>query len=75
MFHDMNILDQTGHTKISWDPAVEHEVEAAEEHFDLLIARGYNAFRVEGEDRQGARLTRFDPKAREIMMIPQLQGG
>lgn len=72
---DMHIMDQTGHSTISWDPTKPIEVDVARDAFDKLIKERYNAFRVEGSDRQGERITSFDPKAGKIMMVPQLVGG
>lgn len=71
----MEVMDQTGHTSVTWDPTKPAEVSAAEEHFDALIERGYNAFAVEGDNQQGRRLREFDPKAGKIMMVPHLVGG
>lgn len=72
---DMHIMDQTGHSTITWDPTKPIEVDVARDAFDKLIRERYNAFRVEGADNQGARMTSFDPKAGKIMMVPQLVGG
>jgi hypothetical protein len=72
---NMHVMDRTGHTTVVWDPTKPAEVEAAEEHFDSLIERGYNAFRVEGADQKGERIRQFDPKAGKIMMFEQLVGG
>jgi hypothetical protein len=73
--HFMNIMNVLGHTKISWNPDVAVEVDAARSTFEDLTAEGYNAFRVDGEGRQGTRLSSFDPSATEILLIPQLRGG
>lgn len=72
---EMFVMDQTGHSITTWDPAVEAEVSAARDQFNTLTGKGYNAFRVEGLDNRGERLTKFDPSAGKIMMVPQLKGG
>lgn len=72
---DMHVMDQTGHTTVTWDPDIEVEVSAARDQFNTLVGKGYNAFRVEGRDNRGERITKFDPKAGKIMMVPQLVGG
>ncbi len=71
----MQVLDRTGHTEIVWDPTKMIDVDIARAAFDEAIKKGYSAFRVEGEDQRGARISTFDPKAAKIMLVPQLVGG
>lgn len=71
----MQVMDQTGHSSISWDPNTPDEVAVARDSFDKLVKKGYNAFRVNEDDDRGERITTFDPKAGKIMMVPQLRGG
>lgn len=71
----MEVMDPTGHTSISWDADVDIEVSIARSAFDEAIKKGYQAFRVRGEDQKGERLTAFDPEAEKILLIPQLKGG
>jgi hypothetical protein len=78
--HVMNILDQTGHTTIGWDPDNEDEVEIAREAFDKARERGYHAFHVVedpkgGAGKKGERMTEFDPDAEKMILMPQLRGG
>lgn len=74
--NEMQILDNTGHITISWSPGIQQEIDHAEEIFDDYVGeRGYSAFRVQGENQQGARLTEFDPSAARLMLVPQLKGG
>lgn len=72
---EMLVMDRTGHSSITWNPDTPIEVETAKASFDSLVKQGYRAFRVEGNDNQGARLETFDPKAGKIMMVPHLVGG
>lgn len=74
-FGVMNIMDRTGHTSITWDPDKKVEVDVAKDTFERLVKEGYNAFEVESSDKAGKRMTKFDPKAGKIMMVPQLVGG
>jgi hypothetical protein len=67
-------LDGTGDTRVNWDPDNASEVEAARAHYDSLKAKGYLAYRVQGEG-QGEVIRQFDPTASEIIMAPQLVGG
>jgi hypothetical protein len=71
----MHVMDQTGHTTISWDSDVPIEVRMAKESFEKLTKEGYQAFSVGEDDEQGERLRTFDPHAEKIMMVPQLRGG
>lgn len=75
--NSMFVMDRTGHTTVTWDPAKPIEVEVAKSSFDKLIKEGYNAFRVDEANvgNKGERLTTFDPKAGKIMMVPHLVGG
>lgn len=71
----MKIMDQTGHTTVKWDPANNDEVEVARATFRELKAKGFRAFRVQGEGKQGERIDTFDPQARQLILMPQLVGG
>jgi hypothetical protein len=73
--HQMNILDHTGHTTVSWDPNNATEVATAEANFDSMIEQGYRAFRIEGANQQGKRIEQFDRTAAKIMFLPHLVGG
>lgn len=65
-----------GDTKLIWDSDKEAEVEAARSTFDKLTAKGYIAFRAEGKDgHQGEKITKFDPNAERIILVPKIQGG
>lgn len=75
MHGTMRIMDQTGHSTITWDVDQPIEVDVAKATFDKLIKEGYSAFEVEGTNQQGRRITTFDPKAGKLMMVPQLRGG
>lgn len=73
---EMQVMDPTGHTVVKWSPKNSTEVDAARETFNALRAKGYSAFRVDKETKnQGARLDTFDPKAKKMIMVPQLRGG
>jgi hypothetical protein len=72
--HTMRVIDTSGDSHISWDPANASEVAAAQGHFNRLRDDGYLAYRVEGAER-GEVIREFDPGTAEIIMSPQLQGG
>jgi len=54
----MSVMGQKGDTKISWDPNVPEEVEAAKAAFRLFLRRGFAAFAS-----KPAAAQKFDPQA------------
>lgn len=67
-----------GDIKVSWDPKNKEEVKAAKQTFDDLIAKGYRAWRVDlaSEKRdESTQLAKFDPEAKDIVVLPPLTGG
>jgi hypothetical protein len=80
--HHMEVMDPTGHTTVTWNPADPQSVEAARHEFRRLIRERYEAFRMDVVtengvvvEQKGARLTEFDPEAGKVIMFPQLAGG
>lgn len=71
----LQVMDSTGHTEVRWNPAEPVEVSTARETFERMTRDGYRAFRIEGADQQGTRISEFDPAAAKIMLIPHLRGG
>lgn len=70
----MKALDHTGDSEISWDPGKPDEVDAARQVWDKLVGeKKYLAYRVDGKGR--TRIRAFDPKARKVVLTPQLVGG
>lgn len=75
--HTLHVMDQTGDTRTTWDPANEAEVEAVRKLFKRLKKRGYLAYTVDpsgskGEVVQGDELP---VEAAAVIMSPQMQGG
>jgi hypothetical protein len=76
MQHILQYLSQDGDTKLIWDSDKEEEVEAAQEMFDNLKAKGYMAYRVEGKKGdKGEIVNKFDPSLERIIMAPRMVGG
>ncbi len=73
--HVMHILDDTGDSTISWDPANPVEVQAAEAHFARMRAAGHLAYRTNADGGQAEQLQAFSPSAERIAFVPPLQGG
>ena len=72
---EMDVLDDTGHTKHIWDADNEAEVEGARALYTSLTGRGYRAFHVKGDGNEGRRMDKFDPTAEKMILVPQMQGG
>jgi hypothetical protein len=71
--HVLRILDASGDTKLSYDPADPAEVRNVEARFARLMERNFVAFDV--STHPGRRITAFDPGATEIIISPRFAGG
>lgn len=70
----LQIMDQTGHSTLDFDPKNDSQVKEAMEKFDQLVGQGYQAaVRTEGGGLK--KVKSFDPTATEVVMHPQLVGG
>lgn len=73
--HRLRVLDRTGDTVTEWRPGTKTEEKEAEKRFDELAKKGYLMFAVEAPGKQGEQVRKFDPKAFEIVAVPQFRGG
>jgi hypothetical protein len=71
--HIVRILDQSGDTKLSYDPADAAAVHSVERRFAALMDRNFVAFDV--STQPGRVITAFDPAASEIIVSPRFAGG
>lgn len=71
----MNVMDASGHTRVTWNKNVPTEVAIAKAAYEQAVKGGAQGFSVRSDGSQGRRLDSFDPNAEEIMMVPRLQGG
>lgn len=72
----MAVMGERGDTKISWDPRVPAEVEAARRQFEFLTKeKRYAAFKMTVSGERDAMIREFDPAAERIILVPQMQGG
>ncbi len=71
----LEVMDPTGHTEVQWDPDDPEEVRKAEETFNEMIKRGYAAYRMNAEGKQGEQIRKFDAYAGRILMSPPMKGG
>jgi len=71
--HLVRILDRSGDTRLSYDPADADAVRDVEARFARLMADSFVAFDV--STQPGRIITTFDPNAREIIISPRFAGG
>lgn len=72
----MAVLDETGDTRVEWDPDDKDEVKAAREQFDQLMEiDGMKAYRIAKDGGKGIEITRFVKSASKILLVPQIAGG
>jgi hypothetical protein len=69
------VMGTSGDTKIAWDSEKQDEVAVAREAFNKLVGKGYFAFNVKGEAKQGKRITEFDPEQERLILVPPVAGG
>jgi hypothetical protein len=69
------VLDETGDTRLMWDPRIKDEVKSSKELFDKMKKKGYLAYTVKKNGDPGEVIHEFDPKAGKIIMTPQMVGG
>lgn len=73
---ELHVLDTTGDTRVTWDKENPDEVAAARETFERMTKDGkFSAFEQAKLGRRGARVTRFDPEAEKLVLVPQYAGG
>jgi hypothetical protein len=75
--HVLRILDNTGDTVLTYDPAIDTEVENAMAKFDESMAKGMKAFVLETEGGgEGYATQTLDPQtAVHTVVSPQYVGG
>ena len=73
----LHITDETGDTRIMWDPAVADEVATAKAAFNAAKKKGMLAYAVDAETggRTGEVIREFDETKGKIIMIRQTRGG
>jgi hypothetical protein len=71
----LQIMDDSGHSEVQWDPDDEEEVAKAKEAFEAAIKKGYYAYTLKPGGTQGEIIKTFDPTAGRIVMRPPMVGG
>lgn len=69
------ILDNTGHSKKTWDSHNADEVADARRSFNDLRAKGFLAYKVNKDGKQGEQIHAFDPELEAIILSPAPVGG
>jgi hypothetical protein len=69
------VLDETGDTRLMWDPRIKDEVDASKAMFEKMKKKGYLAYTVKKNGDPGEVIHEFDSKAGKIIMTPQMVGG
>lgn len=67
-------MSTEGDTQVAWDETDTASMQQAEEMIERAFREGRGVFTLD-EDGVGTRLKRFDPSARQIVVIPQIKGG
>ena len=71
--HVVRILDRTGYTRVTYDPADADAVRDVEARFTRLMNDSFVAFDV--STQPGRIITSFDSSATEIIVSPRFAGG
>ena len=72
--HEMTIMNRKGHETVTWDPRDTVAVKTAEQAFVTSLRQGSWAYQVKA-DGSYEQLTRFDPQAKTVMVMPPMAGG
>lgn len=71
----LRILGPHGDTTVTWDPAVEEDVEEVRRRFDEIVEQGYLVFELDPDSREGRQVRTFDPQAAELRAFRPMVGG
>lgn len=71
----LRILGPRGDTRVTWDASDVDSVEEVRRRFDEIVREGYLVFELDDRTKEGERVTRFDPRARELRAFRPLAGG
>ncbi len=74
MTHTLRILDSTGDTEITWDPADAATVSEARKWFDK-VTKGTGRVAYKAAPGESEVIKAFDPTAAEIVVAAKLVGG
>lgn len=69
------ILDESGDSRMQWNPDDPAEVAKAQARFDEYKKKGYLAYKVNNKGGQGEVLHAFDANAERIILHSNMVGG
>lgn len=72
---ELQVLDQTGDTRLLWNMKNADEVAAARKKFDEFKAKGYLSYKVNRKGTEGEIINDFDPEEERIILSPPPIGG
>ncbi len=72
---EISVLGREGDTKVIWDSENEEEVALAKKQFEDAMEKKFAAFRVKKDGTKSKKITKFDPDAERIILVPALAGG
>jgi hypothetical protein len=73
--HELIVMDESGDTKIVWDPDKSDEVDNAKRTFSEMKKKGYIAYKVDRKGEKGEVMDDFDRNAEKLILAPQMRGG
>jgi hypothetical protein len=73
--HLQIVMDSNGDTRHEFDPADLSSLAAAEARFQELTGKGFRAVVLGKNGSPGELIRKFDPRAKQTLFMPQLQGG
>lgn len=68
-------LGREGDIKQIWNKDNEDEVSAAKDLFEKMVKKGYLAFNVNKDGDKSTKMSKFDPNAEKIILVPPVVGG
>jgi hypothetical protein len=72
----LRVLSMNGDDSYEYDPAVDDaRLDEARKVFEAKVGKGYLAFVPDETKTGGTQIRRFDAKAPEIILQPQIVGG
>lgn len=71
----LRILGPSGDVTMTWDPAVDSDVDEVRRRFDEIIAEGYLVFELDEQTKEGTQVRTFDPATRELRAFRPMVGG
>ena len=73
--HIQIVMDRSGDTRHSFNPADAAAVAHAQQRFHDLTGKGFRAVALAKDGQPGTLLREFDATVEETLFLPQLRGG